>query len=132
MQDADPTDALAMLGDETRIEILRTLADADEPLPFSELRQRAGVDDAGRFNYHLSKLREYFVREEGGGYTLRHAGSRVIAAAGVADQSGTGREPTAAEVDGSGSGDSGDDECPVCGEENCERLFHVHLSAPWR
>ena len=131
MQDADPTDALAMLGDETRIAILRALADAEEPLPFSELRRRAGVDDAGRFNYHLSKLREYFVREDGGGYTLRHAGSRVIAAAGVADHSGTSVDPSA-EMDGPGEEESGDEECPVCGEANCQRLFHVHLSAPWR
>lgn len=131
MQEADPTDALAMLGHETRIAILRVLAEADEPLPFSELRQRAGVEDAGRFNYHLSELREYFVREEGGGYTLRHAGSRVVAAAGVAEN-GT---PPAAVADEAvpEAGESGDEEtCPVCGETDCQRLFHVHLSAPWR
>ena len=126
MQDADPTDALAMLGDETRIAILRALADADEPLPFSELRKRAGVEDAGRFNYHLSKLREYFVREEGGGYTLRHAGSRVVAAAGdAAAVDLNGEELAASDADEP-------EQCPVCGEENCERLFHVHLSVPWR
>ncbi len=75
MQEAGPTDALAVLGDETRIAILRVLADAEEPLAFSQLRRRAGIDDAGRFNYHLSELREYFVREADGGYALREAGT---------------------------------------------------------
>lgn len=127
MQEADPTDALAVLGDETRIAILRVLAEAEEPLPFSELRRRAEISDPGRFNYHLSELREYFVREQDGGYTLREAGSRVVAAAGVAGQ-------PSASIDGSGLEGSADDAdgCPVCGAEDCERLFHVHLSAPWR
>ena len=129
MQEADPTDALAVLGDETRIAILRVLADAEEPLAFSELRRRAGVDDAGRFNYHLSELREYFVREADGGYALREAGSRVVAAAGVAGAD----TPATAEtiVDDTDSSDESST-CPVCGETDCERLFHVHLSVPWR
>ncbi|MFB6220087.1 MAG: winged helix-turn-helix domain-containing protein [Halolamina sp.] len=125
MQEADPTDALAVLGDETRVAILRALAEADEPLPFSDLRRRAGIEDPGRFNYHLSALREYFVREADGGYALRHAGSRVVAAAGVAET----------ETRSHAGGDdellqNGDDPetCPVCGDEDCERLFHVHLS----
>lgn len=128
MQEADPTDALAVLGDETRIAILRALAEAEEPLPFSELRRRAEVRDPGRFNFHLSKLREYFVREKAGGYALREAGSRVVATAGEAGESAS-----------SGDGDARPDAsatdvetCPVCGEEECERLFHVHLSIPWR
>lgn len=127
MQEADPTDALAVLGDETRIAILRALAAAEEPLPFSELRRRADVTDPGRFNYHLSKLREYFVREQDGGYALREAGSRVVAATDAA----SGKSPS---VDDGAEPEVGgdDDTCPVCGEENCERLFHVHLSAPWR
>ncbi|MFC6736862.1 DUF7347 domain-containing protein [Halolamina salina] len=126
MQEADPTDALAVLGDETRIAILRALAAADEPLSFSELRRRADVRDPGRFNYHLSKLREYFVREVDGGYALREAGSRVVAAAGVAGTSAA--EPDLVDD----SPDSEPSTCPVCGETDCERLFHVHLSVPWR
>lgn len=125
MQEADPTDALAVLGDETRVAILRALAEADEPVPFTELRRRAGVDDAGRFNYHLSTLREYFVREEDGGYALRNAGSRIVAAAGVA---GNGAPATDAGDELLEAGDDEPESCPVCGEEECERLFHVHLS----
>lgn len=126
MQEADPTDALAVLGDETRVAILRALAAAEEPLPFTELRERAGVDDPGRFNYHLSTLREYFVREIDGGYALGEAGSRVVTAAGVAEN---GAAPTpVADGELRPAADEDSEGCPVCGEENCERLFHVHLS----
>jgi hypothetical protein len=126
VQEVDPTDALEVLGDETRAAILRALAEAEEPLAFSELRRRADVRDPGRFNYHLSKLREYFVREVDGGYALRDAGSRVVAAAGVA--AGSAAEPDIVDD----SADSEPSTCPVCRETDCERLFHVHLSAPWR
>jgi DNA-binding transcriptional ArsR family regulator len=115
----DPTDALSVLADETRADILRTLADADGPLSFSALRDRVGVRDSGRFSYHLRQLCEYFVRETDEGYELGHAGTRVVGAAGVTDG-------------GADSAGATDGECPVCGESDCERLFHVHLSAPWR
>jgi|GEM_PF-964264 len=117
----DPTDALSVLADETRLAILRALADADDPVPFSRLRERAGVSDSGRFSYHLRQLCEYFVRDTADGYELGHAGARVIdatnaAGGGAIDSSGAVEEPT--------------DECPVCGESDCERLIHVHLSPP--
>ncbi|APW96600.1 transcriptional regulator [Halobiforma lacisalsi AJ5] len=125
----DPTDALEALGDETRLAILRTLAEADEPLPFSELRDRVGVRDSGRFNYHLSRLCEYFVRERTDGYELGHAGTRLIATADAAttDAAMAGAEGT----DGTEPAAESNDGCPVCGEENCEKLIHVHLRTPW-
>jgi hypothetical protein len=117
----DSTDALEVLGNETRMAILRELAEADGALAYTELKDRVGVRDSGKFNYHLTRLCEYFVRETGDGYELGHAGSRVIAAT----ESATGPVAGPAESDGS-------DVCPVCGDEDCERLFHVHLSVPWR
>jgi len=42
-----PDDAFAVLGNETRMEILRALGDADGPLPFSELHDRVGTRDSG-------------------------------------------------------------------------------------
>jgi len=116
----DPTDALAVLGDETRMAILRALAEADGPMTFTELRESAGIRDTGRFNYHLTKLCAHFVRESEEGYELGHAGDRVIAAAGAA---GAGDPRPVPERD--------DDECPVCGDRDCEKLFHVHLDRPW-
>lgn len=110
----DPVDALSALGDETRIAILRELADAETSLSFSELRERVGVRDTGRFNYHLTKLCEYFVRDTGDGYELGHAGARVVDAAGNAHP-----DPDLEAA------------CPVCGEDDCDRAIHVHLDAPW-
>ncbi|PSQ23178.1 ArsR family transcriptional regulator, partial [Halobacteriales archaeon QS_8_65_32] len=60
-------DALGVLASEHRIEILRVLAEADEPLAFSDLRESVGMYDTGRFNYHLTELRGRFVRETGAG-----------------------------------------------------------------
>lgn len=116
----DVTDALDVLGNEIRMGILRELAEADGSLTFSELRERVGIRDSGKFNYHLTKLCSYFVRETADGYELGHAGTRVIAAA---DPHAVG------ETDG---GDPETDTCPVCGEEDCGKLFHVHLTPPWR
>lgn len=75
-----PDDAFAVLGNETRVAILRALAAADEPVAFSELRDRVGTPDSGQFNYHLGKLVGHFVRKSDGGYVLRQAGRRVIEA----------------------------------------------------
>ncbi|MFP9061299.1 ArsR/SmtB family transcription factor [Natrialbaceae archaeon A-chndr2] len=116
----DPTDALEVLGNETRIAILRALADADGPLRFTDLRQRVDVRDTGRFNYHLSKLCEYFVRETADGYELGHAGTRLIASTDFANSN--------PEADGAVDGDT----CSVCGEPECGKLFHIHLTPPWR
>ncbi|MCU4752921.1 winged helix-turn-helix domain-containing protein [Halobacteria archaeon AArc-curdl1] len=116
----DPTDALEVLGNETRIAILRALAEADGPLRFTELRQQVDVRDSGRFNYHLSKLCEYFVRETTDGYELGHAGTRLIATADIADSKPGVDDSVAA------------DTCPVCGEPECGKLFHIHLTPPWR
>jgi len=115
----DVTDALDVLGNEIRVSILRELAEADGPLSFTELRQRAGVRDTGKFNYHLKKLCSYFVREADGGYELGHAGSRVVSAA---DPRVETAEPE--------HRDSETETCPVCGDEECQKLFHVHLSPP--
>lgn len=79
-----PEDAFSVLGDETRLGILLELAQAlandEDGLPFSELRKRAGVEDSGRFNYHLDKLSDGFIGKEGDIYTVRPAGLAVVSA----------------------------------------------------
>jgi hypothetical protein len=63
-----PEDAFALLGNESRIAILRALWESPyEPLSFSELRERVGMRDSGQFNYHLGKLLGRFVRKAAGG-----------------------------------------------------------------
>lgn len=72
-----PDDAFSVLGNETRMRILQTLAEADGPMSFSELFDHVGVTDSGQFNYHLDKLVGHFLRDADDGYELRRAGERV-------------------------------------------------------
>ncbi|MFB6191755.1 MAG: helix-turn-helix domain-containing protein [Haloarculaceae archaeon] len=73
-----PDEAFEVLGNETRLRILRELGEADEPLTFSEAREAAGVEDSGRFNYHLSELVGHFVEKSGDRYRLRRPGRRIV------------------------------------------------------
>lgn len=82
----DVSDAFAALGDETRVNILAALVEARRENPrepgvaFSDLRERVGVEDSGRFNYHLGKLRGRFVESDDGVYELTAAGNDVVGA----------------------------------------------------
>lgn len=78
----DPDDAFTLLADETRVKILRALGDAGgpngaAPLSFSELRERTGVAESGRFNYHLGELVGHFVGRSDEGYELLFPGVQV-------------------------------------------------------
>lgn len=73
-------DAFSVLGNETRIAILQALGAADEPVSFSELRDRVGRPDSGQFIYHLDQLVGHFIRKTDEGYGLLQAGQRVIEA----------------------------------------------------
>jgi DNA-directed RNA polymerase subunit RPC12/RpoP len=63
-----------------RFHILLALSRAEDPLAFSELRERVGVEDPGQFNYHLGKLTGRFVRKRDDGYATTTAGDRVVGA----------------------------------------------------
>lgn len=82
--DADA--AFAALSDPVRVEIVRVLADRyrespDNPvLAFSTLRRRVGVDDSGRFLYHLKQLLDVFAEKTADGYQLTEAGHAMAAA----------------------------------------------------
>lgn len=75
-----PDKAFSVLGNETRIEILQTLGSAEEPVSFTELRNRVGIRQGGQFNYHLDQLVGHFVGKSEDGYALRDPGQRVIEA----------------------------------------------------
>lgn len=75
-----PDEAFAVLGDETRFGILRTLGDLDPPVSFSTLYERSDVDDSGGFNYHLDRMVGHFVERVDDGYRLATAGRRVVEA----------------------------------------------------
>lgn len=74
-----PAESFKRLSHAVRIRTLRTL-DADGPLRHAALRERVGVDDPGRFNYHLQKLGDQFVANGDEGYRLTPAGRRVVGA----------------------------------------------------
>lgn len=117
------TAAFSALGNETRLEILFTLWDVDDPLDvspdisFSELRKRTGVRDSGHFNYHLEKLLGEFVRKTEAGYTLTEAGMQVIQT--IVETVGV-EEPTCNPVESSKP-------CPVCDGTTEFRYGNGHL-----
>jgi len=79
-------EVFSILGDETRIEILLELAAVasdqgiGEGLGFAALRERVGVTDSGRFNYHLGKLTGRFVTKRGDSYVARWPALMLVAA----------------------------------------------------
>jgi len=75
-----PDEAFALLGNETRLGVLRALGEAAEPLPFSALHDRVAVSDSGQFNYHLERLVGHFVDRTAEGYRLSRPGRRVVEA----------------------------------------------------
>lgn len=76
-----PEETFALLGNETRMGILHALGETPgEAVSFSELRDRVGERDSGKFNYHLQKLLDHFVRQTDAGYELTMAGQQMVGA----------------------------------------------------
>ncbi|ELY46811.1 DUF7351 domain-containing protein [Natronorubrum tibetense] len=84
VEDVDPADAFAALGNSTRVEILQAFREHHLANPtvsaaaFSTLRKAVGMKDSGQFRYHLEQLRGTFVEKCDEGYRLTYAGSKVI------------------------------------------------------
>ena len=84
VEDVDPADAFAALGNSTRVEILQAFREHHLANPsasaaaFSTLRKAVGIRDSGQFRYHLEQLRGTFVEKCDEGYRLTYAGSKVI------------------------------------------------------
>jgi hypothetical protein len=116
-----PAEAVfALLSNDTRIEILRVLANADGPLPFSELYDRIGLRDSGQFNYHLQKLADTFIKQGEDGYELTVAGMHVVGALIAGTYTATATlDPIEL-----------DDPCPVCGSRPLVITYkneHAHI-----
>jgi ribosomal protein S27AE len=111
-----PDQAFAILGNKIRLEIIRVLwragaayeyddgSDTVEVVSYSELQNEVGVDDNGKFNYHLSELAPHFVRRTDDGYRLSSAGKQI--ARTVIAVSGAGNLDFSRELD---------ENCPLCG-----------------
>lgn len=98
-------DAFGLLGDDTRLGVLRALSETDGPLGFADLRTAVGVADSGQFNYHLDRLVGQFVAKRDEGYGLTPAGRRVVGAV-LAGQYTKAVESDPVPVDA---------DCPHCG-----------------
>lgn len=106
------SEAFALLGNETRLNILLAIWEeqvplaADNTVPFSHLFDRVDCDDRGTFSYHLEQLDGQFITQhtERGGYELSIPGLKlvrtIIGGTGVKDAT---LEPT--EID---------QPCPLC------------------
>jgi DNA-binding transcriptional ArsR family regulator len=111
MTDAEAAaDAFDALSDPTRVAILRELvsryhSEDGRPVGFADLRRAVGVDDPGRFNYHLDTLADRFVTKQESGYTPTVAGLKAMQSAEMGVYTGS-PEPE--------SGTVGYD-CPECG-----------------
>jgi len=109
---AAPTEAFEVLGNETRLAIVRELA-RDRRVDwryagrgFAELRRSVGVRDAGTFSYHLDRLQDRYVVKDDGAFVLTDAGLEVADAlrAGTFD-------PARFDVDGETTAETA---CPSC------------------
>ncbi|MFB6233830.1 MAG: winged helix-turn-helix domain-containing protein [Halopenitus sp.] len=102
-----PDEAFAALGNAVRLQILRTLGAADEPLAYSDIFDRVEYDDSSNFDYHLEQLVGHFVSKTEEGYDLWQAGQRVVEAVlSGAITDNPILEPTTI-----------DDPCPYCGAD---------------
>ncbi|WP_226041503.1 helix-turn-helix domain-containing protein [Natrinema sp. DC36] len=82
----DPADAFGALSDPLRVDILQALGgyhretEYEKTIGFADLRRRVGVEDSGRFRYHLKQLHGNFVEKVDGGCRLTYAGMKIVAA----------------------------------------------------
>ena len=84
----DVNDLLALLGNEIRMSIVRSLwegfdfeayvTESRGGTPHSTLFEDADTDDKGNFNYHLRRLRDVLVADQGDGYILTPLGYNLI------------------------------------------------------
>ena len=68
-----PREAFALLGHDLRLEILLALLDRwraakTEPQRYADLMRAVGLEDSGKLNYHLKKLRGAYLRKTDEGY----------------------------------------------------------------
>lgn len=118
----DAVALFAALADETRWAIVRELAvhrrDGWRPkgLSFADLRRAVGVRDAGRFNYHLEKLRGGLVDDDGGEYVLSNQGLELVGSvlAGAYDTSEDTTGDTTEDTTGDTRRETTGHACPRC------------------
>jgi hypothetical protein len=74
----DDPESFGKLADETRVGILEAMGSLDAPASYATLFEAAGVEDRGRFNYHLRSLRGHYLAQSDSGYELTQAGRHAL------------------------------------------------------
>ncbi|ADD05981.1 citrate synthase [Natrialba magadii ATCC 43099] len=69
---------LGTLSEPARLEISLILYESAEPLSYSTIRAQSSIEDKGRFNYHLRKLRRIYITNTAAGYSLTDTGRKVV------------------------------------------------------
>jgi len=128
------TDIFRLLADDTRVNILRAVAVAQyelegvgsgaAELAFSEIYDHVDVENTSKLSYHLGELTGTYLRKSDAGYSLSHAGERIvrfILSGNYEQPESFGPEP----VDGV---------CVFCGEEALEatlshQFFRIDCTA---
>jgi hypothetical protein len=75
-----------LLADDTRLDVLRTIAVAQHEnrrtgvagLAFSDIYERVDVDNTAKLSYHLGELTGVFLRKDDDGYAFTHAGEQLV------------------------------------------------------
>lgn len=86
--DRSATDIFRLLSDDTRVDILRAVAIAQyeseqvgsgpAQLSFSEIYDHVEVKNTSKLSYHLGELTGTYLRKSDDGYSLSHAGERIV------------------------------------------------------
>ncbi|RKD85938.1 winged helix-turn-helix domain-containing protein [Halopiger aswanensis] len=81
-------DIFRLLADDTRVDILRAVAVAQYELEevgsgaavlaFSEIYDHVDVENTSKLSYHLGELTGTYLRKSEDGYSLSHAGERIV------------------------------------------------------
>lgn len=133
-EDRSAADIFRLLADDTRVDILRAVAVAQyeleqvgsgaAELAFSEIYEHVEVDNTSKLSYHLGELTGTYLRKSDDGYSLSHAGERIvrfILSGNYEQPASVGPEP----VEGT---------CVFCGEEALEaslshQFFRIDCTA---
>lgn len=115
-------DVFGLLADDTRLDILRTVAEAQHErratgvadLSFSEIYDRVDVDNTSKLSYHLGELTGTLLRKRGDSYAFTHAGERLVRFV-LAENYRQPSDVGTVEADGT---------CFHCGEAGLEAALH--------
>lgn len=87
-RDRSATEIFRLLADDTRVDILRAVAVAQyeleqvgsgaAELAFSEIYDHVEVENTSKLSYHIGELAGTYLRKSDDGYSLTHAGERIV------------------------------------------------------